>query len=99
MRLPAESKKQRDNEDSREFCERLYQAFLDKKRVVVVVAPWNWFDEQRRISGATRPFWHRRGYRLRTQTNREKTQLFVWLELGVVTRKPRPAWQGNEEVA
>lgn len=80
MRLPAETPEQKKHEASRAFCETLYQAFLDDKKVLVPVTRDTVVDTQARISANTRHFWTERGYRIRTQSDKAKTILSVWLE-------------------
>lgn len=80
MRLPAVTKEHQQNEDSRQWHERVWASFLAQETIAVPVTPWDYVDVQLRISANTRSFWNTRGYRIRTKTNEEKTILTVWLE-------------------
>lgn len=80
MRLPAITRKQQQWEDSRQWSERLYEAFLSDVTIEVPVTRATAVGIQNRISANTRHFWSERGFYIRTRTNAEKTILFVWLQ-------------------
>lgn len=80
MRLPAETPEQKRHEASRQFCETLYQAFLDGHKVHVTATRETIKNTQARISANTRHFWASRGFAIRTKSSKQKTTLLVWLE-------------------
>lgn len=79
MRLPTTSRTQKLREDSRQFHEALYQAFLDGRRVNIIVSPHTIAAEQLRISGNARKFWADRGFQIRTQAQAGQTVLAIWI--------------------
>lgn len=82
MRLPTSTPEQQKHEASRQFCEEMYQAFLEGRRIEIPVTPDTYFKVQAQISANTRHFWGGRGFRIRTKADafKTKTVLYVWLE-------------------
>lgn len=80
MRLPAINHEQKRHEASRQWCEELYQAFQDGRRLAVPITRETAWRTQNRISANTRQFWSTRGFRIRTSSDTMKTILSVWLE-------------------
>lgn len=93
MRLPAVTKEHQQNEDSRQWHERLWAAHEANQMVYVSVTPETVQREQLRISSNTRTFWSARGYRIRTRTTADKRAVVVWLE-----PMPRPIGRGRRQV-
>lgn len=91
MRLPALTPEQQKHEASRQFCEEMYQAFLDGRRIDVPVTRETVIKVQARISGNTRHFWSGRGFRIRTKADTANGTLSVWLELGPSKQRERAA--------
>jgi len=93
MRLPAVTKEHQQNEDSRQWHERLWAAYEANKTVDVAVTPETANREQLRISSNTRTFWSARGYRIRTRKSDDLRWLVVWLE-----QMPAPIGRGRRQV-
>lgn len=91
MRIPAFTPEQKKHEASRAFCEEMYQAFLDDRRIEVPVTHDTWVRVQAQVSANTRHFWNGRGFRIRTKSNKGKTVLFVWLENQPSLKRQRAA--------
>ena len=93
MRLPAVTKEHQQNENSRQWHERLWAAHESHELVYVPVTPETAHAVQLRISSNTRTFWSARGYRIRTETSEDRRRLAVWLE-----RMPMPIGRGRRQV-
>lgn len=80
MRLPTVTAEHRQNEDARQQHEALYLAYQTGNSISRPITPDTAVKIQGDESGNIRRFWHTRGFRVRTRTNREKTWLTIWIE-------------------
>lgn len=91
MRLPAVTPQQKQREDSRQFCETLYGAFLAEHCVMVRTAPDRIARQQRQVASNTRHFWKERGFLLHTAQSEDQALLRVWIAPGESLKRRKRA--------
>lgn len=88
MRLPTTTANQKLREDSRQFCELVYQAFLDDHKVILKVSEETTaLDLQQKISWTLHKFWRARGFSIHTHQGEDKTFIRVWLSQSPARRR------------
>lgn len=78
--IPAVTTHQAHRRNALKRHNQLWAAYVAGEPVTLPITPETYVATQRREVQATTDYWKPRGYRVRTQSNEDKTVLTVWLE-------------------
>lgn len=78
--LPARSPHEAKRRNALKRHQKLWEAYKNGNPIEVSITPDTYLRTQLRLQGGTRDYWGPRGYRVRTQSNEDKTVLTIWLE-------------------